>query len=184
MKKKTFIGIAISTVLLSMAWIMITPIILPASQAVVAVAAPHRGFQPPSINLQTPEGELISLDDYSGQPVLVFFWASWCSVCKRVMPGLESVYQTYQDNGFIIFAVNTTSQDSPSAAVDYYISQGYTFPMLMDMDGLASQNYRTHALPTSILINPDGIIHDVMIGSTLTQGSLRAWLDSLENIDL
>lgn len=163
---------------------MITPIILPTSEAEAAVSAPHRGFQPPPINLQTPEGEIINLDDYTGQPVLVFFWASWCSVCMRVMPGLEAVYQTYQDEGFTILAVNTTFQDSPSAAVDYFYTQGYTFPMLMDTDGSVSQNFRTHALPTSVLINSDGIIHDVLIGSNLSQGMLRAWLDSLYNIDI
>ena len=182
MKKRTFIGIAISTALLSMVWIMITPIILPASQAATDVAAPHRGFQPPPIQLLTAEGVIISLDEFTGQPVLVFFWASWCSVCKRVMPGLETIYQTYQENGFTILAVNTTFQDSPSSAVDYYNTQGYTFPMLMDMDGKVSQNFRTHALPTSVLINPDGIIHDVLIGSNLSQGSLRAWLDSFDDI--
>jgi peroxiredoxin len=138
------------------------------------VEAPHPGFSAPRFTLETIDGDLLSLNDIEDRPVLVFFWASWCSVCKRTMPGLQSVYDEYQSSGFEIFAINTTYQDSLTAAVSYYDSMGYTFPFLIDRDGAVSQAYKTHALPTAVLIGPDDKVIDVVIGSGMSEGYLKS----------
>lgn len=176
MSKNTFIGMAISMSLLSLAWVLLTPVLLPAAQADTNITAPHRGFTAPNFSLQTPQGEIISLSDYSGQPVLVFFWASWCSICKRAMPGLQAAYQAFSMDGFEILAVNTTFQDSFPAALEYFQTQDYSFTMLLDLEGEVSRTYRANALPTSILVNGDGTIQDVIIGSGIGEGLIRGWL--------
>ena len=95
------------------------------------------------------------------------------------MPGLQSVYNDYAPLGFEILAVNTTYQDTLSGATNYYTSQGYSFPMLLDRSGDISQTYRLRAVPFSVLINPDGEIFDVIIGSGMSEGYLRAYLDDI-----
>lgn len=177
MKKKTFIGIALSTMILSLVWIILTPLLFPDTSRDTVSAAAHPGFLAPEFTLPTPLGEPISLSDYEGQPVLVFLWASWCSVCKSTMPGLQQVYEAYEPQGFTILAVNTTYQDTLSSAINYFQSQGYTYTLLLDQDGSVSRNYQLHALPTSVLVSPDGRVLDVVIGSGLSEGFLRAWLD-------
>jgi peroxiredoxin len=148
------------------------------------VEAAHPGFSAPRFTLETIEGELLSLNDIEDQPVLVFFWASWCSVCKRTMPGLQSVYEDYKSSGFEILAINTAYQDSLTAASAYYITQGYTFPFLIDRDGAVSQAYQTHALPTSVLVGPDGKVIDVVIGAGMSEGYLRSQiLEILSNAE-
>lgn len=179
MRKKHFIGIAIGLLLLSLSWIILTPILFTNAQAQTEITAPHPGFTAPGFTLPTLEGETRALADYRGQPVLVFLWASWCSVCKATMPGLQSVYEAYSPEGFEILAINTTFQDTQLSAVNYFQSQGYTYTMLLDQDGAVSRNYQLHALPTSILVAPDGTVLDVIIGSGLTEGFLRARLDDI-----
>lgn len=181
MKKKPFIGTAITITLLSLVWIVLTPIMFPGAQAESDITAAHQGFKAPNFSLSTVDGETISLADYEGQPVLVLMWASWCSVCKATMPGLQTVYEEYSPRGFEILAVNTTFQDTLSSAENYFQSQNYTYKMLLDVDGSVSREYQIVALPTSILIAPDGTVLDVIIGSGMSDGFLRARLDAVFN---
>lgn len=179
MSKKHFIGIATAFLLLSVLWILLTPILFTSAQADSVITAPHPGFVAPGFTLPTLQGENRSLSDYQGQPVLVLLWASWCSVCKATMPGLQTVYETFAPEGFEILAVNTTFQDTRSTAINYFQSQGYTYTMLLDQDGSVAREYQLHALPTSVLVSPDGTVLDVIIGSGLSEGYLRARLDDL-----
>jgi len=175
LNKRTLIGIMIVVILLSLIWIILTPVLFPPAQASV-LSAPHAGFNAPDFSLSTPANESISLSDLEGQPVLVLFWASWCSVCKAIMPGLQEVYADFAEKGFEILAVNATNLDSLPAAIEYFQSQGYTYPMLIDEAGIASRSYQVRALPTAILVNPDGSIRDLVIGSGLSEGYLRSEL--------
>jgi len=179
MSKKAFSIFGIAVVLLSLVWIVMTPILFPGTQADTNTFAVHKGFQAPNFTLQTPDGQRLSLSDYEGQPVLVFFWASWCSVCKRTMPGLQTVYEEYSPQGFEILAINTSFQDTLPNAINYFQSQGYTFAMLLDQDGSLSRDYQLHATPLSVLINPDGEIVDVTIGSGMSEAFLRAHLNNI-----
>jgi peroxiredoxin len=179
LNKKHFITIALAITALSLAWILLTPVFFPAVEADASRAAPHQGFYAPSFTLETPSGEQHALEDYRGQPVLIFFWASWCSVCKSVMPGLESVYQEFRPQDFTILAVNTTTQDILSSAVNEFTSRGYTYTMLLDQDGTVANLYRMRAVPTSFLVGPDGRVTDVVIGSGISEGFLRARLSQL-----
>lgn len=179
MKKKPFIGLALSLMIISLAWILMTPVFFPPTQAESEITAPHPGFLAPDFTLNTPEGEPYSLSDFRGQPVLVFLWASWCSVCKATMPGLQEVYTAFQPLGFEILAINTTFQDTLPTAINYFQDQGYSFAFLLDSDGKVSREYQVRALPTAVMIGPDGNVLDVVIGSGLSTGSLRAQLNDL-----
>lgn len=179
MSKRTFLIIISGIILMSFIWIVLTPVFFSGNDVDAGTTAVHKGFQAPAFTLESPIGESFSLKNYKGQPILVFFWASWCSVCKRTMPGLQSVYNDYAPLGFEILAVNTTYQDTLSGATNYYTSQGYSFPMLLDRSGDISQTYRLSAVPLSVLINPDGEIFDVIIGSGMSEGYLRAYLDDI-----
>ena len=100
LKHKTFIGISIIIIVLSLTWTILTPVFFPSVQAADQPSAAHPGFRAPDFILETPDGNLISLSDYQGKPVLVFLWASWCSVCKATLPDLQEVYQDYSKQGF------------------------------------------------------------------------------------
>lgn len=179
MSKRNFLTIISVIILLGLTWLLLTPVFFPVNNANKGTTAVHKGFQPPDFTLEIPTGESVSLSDYEGQPVLIFFWASWCSVCKRTMPGLESVYNDYAPMGFEILAINTTYQDALSNATNYFTSLDYSYPMLLDKTGETSQDYQLHAVPLSVLINPDGKIFDVIIGSGMSEGYLRAYLDDV-----
>ncbi len=179
MTKTLFIRIALTIILLSLAWIILTPVIIPVNTSQAEIAAPHKGFIAPDLTLSTPNGQLLSLSEYRSKTVLIFFWASWCSVCKKTMPAIQLVYEDYKTKGFEVFAINTTNQDTISKAVNTFTTMGYDFKLLLDIDGTIANDYRVFALPTAILVNADEIVQDVVIGSGLSEGYLRAILDQL-----
>lgn len=183
MKRSRFIILSIAITLVSIAWMSFTPLIFPSAEDTPKISAPHPGFPAPSFNLEVFNGDSLSLSDLKGQPVLIFFWASWCSVCKRTMPGLQSVYEEFHERGFEILAINSTFQDTLPSAVSYYESQNYTFPLLIDLDGIVTQDYQVRALPTSVLLNSDGIVVNVVIGAGLSEAYLSTQIRELLSIN-
>ncbi len=177
MNKKTFISIALTMVITGLAWTLLTPVLFPTALA-GSEAVPHPGFKAPDFSLQRPAGENVTLSELQGDPVLVFLWASWCSICKATMPDLEAVYQDYQSQGFRILAVNVAYQDDQNAAEAYFNSMSYSYTMLLDLDGSVAKKYRVHALPTAVLVAPDGTVTKVVIGGGLNRATLSAMLET------
>jgi len=142
-------------------------------------SAPYKGFLAPDFSLSTNEGETITLSDLRGQPVLINLWTSWCPPCKAEMPALERVYQDYKDDGLEMLAVNSTSQDNAADAIGFVQDLGLTFTILFDNDGSVSKQYRLQALPTSIFINREGVIQEIVVGGPMSEALLRTRIKTL-----
>jgi cytochrome c biogenesis protein CcmG, thiol:disulfide interchange protein DsbE len=143
------------------------------------IPAPQTGFLAPAIRLQTYEGEVISLAELRGRPVLINMWASWCPPCRAEMPAMQRVYEEYESQGFTILAVNTTYQDDLNRAMEFADELGLTFPILLDLDGQVSRQYQIRAMPTSFFVDGEGIIRDVVLGGPLSEALLRVRVQQL-----
>ncbi|MFC2043407.1 TlpA disulfide reductase family protein [Chloroflexota bacterium] len=151
----------------------------PDQASATETSAPHKGFLAPDFSLSTYEGEIITLSDLRGQPVLINLWTSWCPPCKAEMPALERVYQDFKDDGLEILAVNSTNQDNAADAIGFVQDLGLTFTVLFDNNGNVSKQYRLQALPTSIFINREGVIREIVIGGPMSEALLRTRIKTL-----
>jgi len=95
---------------------------------------------------------------------------------------MQRVYESYQDQGFTILAVNATVQDQQSEAIAFAEKMNLTFPIILDLDGKFAHQYQNHALPTSFFINTDGIIQEVVIGGPMSETLLRTRVEMLLGI--
>lgn len=95
------------------------------------------------------------------------------------MPALERVYQDYKDDGLEILAVNSTSQDNAADAIAFVQDLGLTFTVLFDNNGSVSKQYRLQALPTSIFINREGVIQEIVVGGPMSEALLRSRIKPL-----
>lgn len=152
---------------------------LPGGASSKLIPAPQKGFLAPDFSLETLDGKTVTLSELRGKPILLNLWASWCGPCRLEMPAMEVVYQDYKDEGFIILALNVTSQDSVSAARNFVLELGLTFPILLDYTGSVSQLYQLRAFPTSFFIDRDGIIQEVVLGGPMSEALLRTRVERL-----
>jgi cytochrome c biogenesis protein CcmG, thiol:disulfide interchange protein DsbE len=102
------------------------------------------------------------LSDYSGTPMLLNWYASWCGPCRDEMPDFQAAYEAL-DGEFVFFAINFI--ESQSDALKLLDEFDITFPAVMDTTGAVSDHYRIgRGLPVSMLIDAEGIIRSIHRG--------------------
>jgi peroxiredoxin len=98
-------------------------------------------------------------------PVMISFWASWCTPCKEEMKKMNDVYIKYKDKGFTYLAVNVDNQKSVAKVKSYVTSQNFLFPVLLDTEKKVFEAYSgKDELPYSIIIDGSKNIRFVHIG--------------------
>jgi len=127
------------------------------------------GALAPDFTLVNLEGENVSLSDFNGQPVLINLWATWCGPCRIEMPTIQSRFEEYRDEGFIVLAVNF---DEPRGDVQAFRDEfGLSFQTLLDPGANVQKLYRTRSYPTSFFVDRNGVIQVQHIG-VMTEGNL------------
>ncbi len=112
----------------------------------------------PAAVLQPPKTTLASL---RGEPALVNFWASWCEPCRTEAPELERFQRSLRGSGQLV-GVDYTDQSGPARS---FIHQyGWTFPVLSDPDGTFGARYGFNGLPTTVVLDSQGRIVEVLSG--------------------
>jgi peroxiredoxin len=158
-----WIVVTIVVALLGAAWIGVSRVSAEDINPTGRPPAPQIGHPAPEFTLTTPEGDTVSLSDFRGQAVLLNFWATWCGPCRVEMPDIESVYNQYSDEGFVVLAVN---DGEPPGLVSAFVNElGLSFPILMDPSWEVQQTYQVRAFPTTYYIDREGIIQEAIFGS-------------------
>lgn len=153
---------------------------LTASNTSVDDTGPYIGFFAPDFTLNDIEGNPYDFSDKRGKPVVLLFWASWCSVCKTTIPELQSVYLELSKDDVEIILVNMTSQDQLPSVLSYIKENNIILSTLLDSSGEVASAYNIRALPTGWIIDPKGIIQSVIIGNGLTSAYIRSQLIDMD----
>ena len=80
---------------------------------------------------------------------------------------LQSLYEERQNKDVVLLTIDiigTRPTETPENLADFMQKNGYTFPVLLDMDRAVTRNYSVKATPTNILIDKNGIIQQVVVG--------------------
>ncbi len=129
-------------------------------------------------------------DDLRGKVVLFYFWAHWCSDCKRQEPVLKALYEEYHDRGLVIVGptqlygfVSRGQAATPEEELAYlngdYAAQ-YPIPSWMGVPISADNfvNFGVSTTPTLVLVNREGIVQRYNPGN-LSQEELVALIEPL-----
>lgn len=134
------------------------------------------GDRAPDFELTTLKGDVVSLSDYEGSPVMINFWATWCPPCREEMPDMEKFYQ---ETEIEILAVNLLDTERTIDDVEQFVEEyGLTFPILLDESIEVAMIYGIQSIPTSYMIDSEGIIQFIVIGP-LTYQQMNQELDNI-----
>lgn len=124
-------------------------------------------------------GERQSMDIYRGQPLVVNFWATWCSPCVEEMPELEALQKEISDKHVQIIGLGVDSADKMR---EFAEKHGITYPLyVVGTPGVElSRLFGNTAggLPFTILIDAEGVSRKTYLGR-LDMEELRSDLASL-----
>lgn len=125
-------------------------------------------------------GPPVSLGEYGATPVVLNFWASWCTPCRRELQGFEAVAE--QTRGEVAFIGLNTRDDSRAAARKVLAASGVRFPSGYDPEGQLASTYGLRGLPTTVFISPGGQILAHHTGA-LSREELEATITRLFHAD-
>jgi thiol-disulfide isomerase/thioredoxin len=125
-----------------------------------------------------PDGKTIRLSELKGKVVLLNFWATWCGPCRAEMPSMETLYQRFKGRGLEILAVDCGETERE---VNAFMGQfRLTFPAALDSSGKISGQYGITAIPSTFIINREGLIIARVVGSlNWNTPELRSAFDAL-----
>lgn len=109
--------------------------------------------------------QVMNLEDFRGEPVLLYSWATWCTICPTQTPLMEDLYQEYGPQGLHVIGVNIDTAANDAAIAEYLRDKGVTFPNVADENGRFMREFRTFGVPDSILIDRNGNIAHHWIGA-------------------
>lgn len=135
--------------------------------SVPLAAAPDQnasGTPAPLFELQDLDGNNFKLIDLRGKVVVLDFWATWCKPCIDEMPFLQRAYVAYKGKP-VAFVGICTDVGAPAGKIRKFLNRlGVTFPTLLDSTGTVQQLYDVRGLPTTVLIDKQGVVRAVHAG--------------------
>lgn len=133
-------------------------------------------------NIRAAEPPL-DLSQFSGQVVVLDFWASWCVPCRRSFPWLNSMHSKYSGDGLIVVGINLDNEEALAAAfLDEFPAE---FAIYFDRDKSLARQFDVAAMPSSFVIGPDGQVLAYHQGFRVAdqdgyEAAIRAALQQLE----
>lgn len=106
-------------------------------------------------------GDHFRLEDLTGKPVVLNFWASWCVSCRQEARELEKFWQAHKQD---VQVVGIAIQDEKDAAKKFATYFGKTYMIGLDEDGKAAIDYGVSGVPETFLIDKSGVIRHKEIG--------------------
>lgn len=142
----------------------------------VATAAPATDF-----SLRDLNGDAVTLSQYSGQVVLIDFWATWCGPCKQAMPHFQDMVNDLGDQGFTVLAVSTDDARDKAKVKPFIRRSQFTFPVLYDTQSEVLTTYNPgKTLPFSVLVDRNGQVASLHSGyNPGDEVALRAEIEAL-----
>ena len=116
----------------------------------------------PNFELEDIDGEAFDLKSTRGQWVFLHFWASWCGPCREEMPTIQALSETIDEDKLHFVLVNTAEDEDTIFMFLGDVAENLT--SMMDQDGQVTEIWKPRGLPTTFLIDPDGMVRYQAIG--------------------
>lgn len=140
-----------------------------------AISKTAIGKKAPDFIALTPEGKVLKLSDFKGKFILLDFWASWCGPCRQENPNVVKIYHQYKNKNFTVlgFSLDDEKEKWISAISEDHLDWDQVSE-LKQWTSPTVRLYNINAIPSSFIINPDGII----VAKNLKGDALSSFLEN------
>jgi thiol-disulfide isomerase/thioredoxin len=126
--------------------------------AAVLMLGALRGQRAPDVSFTLLGEDPVAMSSLQGRPLLVNFWATTCSVCRREMPKLAELYRELHPVGLELIGV-AMPYDPPNLVAEHAKRAPIPYPVSLDIDGAIVAAFGGVAVtPTTFLMNREGVI--------------------------
>jgi len=121
--------------------------------ALAKIEAEEKQRAAADLTLRDLNGKEWNLRSLRGNVVLVNFWATWCSPCRKEIPDLESLYSQFQKQGLVVLGIS----DEEAAKVEPFVKEhNVSYPILLDRGRKVNDQFAVQGIPKSFLYDRDG----------------------------
>ena len=127
--------------------------------------------QAPPLTANLVSGEAFTLASPREKPLLVYFWSTWCPICRMTTGSVDSLAEESP-----VITIALQSGDARTVA-DYLENKALKFPVINDPDGRIAKAWGARGVPTFYILDKQGKIRFVSVGYTSSLGlRIRLWL--------
>ena len=137
--------------------------------------APVLGQAAPPLSATAADGSSFKLADLKGKLVWLSFGASWCQPCRAENADLEATYEAFKARGVVV--VQVFMDEDTAAVTDYATRVGITYLKVPDPTSQLSTEYRILGIPTHFLIDRDGVLRQIKVGTLQADAMAQALTD-------
>ena len=130
----------------------------------------------PEFSVRTLQGETVSLSGLTGKFVVLDFWATWCPPCRASVGELKELTRKYPRDSVVLISVSADQEEDKWR--DFVAKKAMDWHQYRDSEGSIRRTFGIHAFPTYIVIDPEGIIRQKIVGEN-PQQSIVARLKSV-----
>ena len=118
-----------------------------------------------SLSFLDDNKQILNLNDYRGNLILLNFWATWCAPCKEEMPSLDILLTHESLNNLKVFPINIGSDNVEKAAQFFRDLKIKNLTLYFDPPVTLAKKLSLRGVPTTILFDKQGQEFARIIGS-------------------
>jgi peroxiredoxin len=122
------------------------------------------GRRAPAWKLRDPDGKVVDSASFKGKVVVIDFWATWCPPCREEIPGYVELMRKHGAEGLVVVGVSL-DQGGPAVVKAFAAKAGINYPLAMADDEIIAAFGGVEAIPTTFLIDREGIVRDRKVGA-------------------
>lgn len=121
----------------------------------------NAGRKIPAVDVKTLDGKAFNTGTISneGKPIIISFWATWCSPCKNELNAVAEVYDEWKkETGVKLVAVSIDDSKSSSRVAPYVSGKGWEYESLLDVNSDFKRAMNVNMPPHTFIVNGEGNI--------------------------
>jgi peroxiredoxin len=114
----------------------------------------------PSVEIKNLRGKSVNTAELGLEgPIIISFWATWCSPCKKELNAIHDLYPDWQDEtGVTLVAVSIDDEKTKARVSPYINAKAWDFEVLLDPNGDFKRAMGVNNVPHTFLVDSDGNI--------------------------